>query len=882
MVACERCVRRAGHEAEPWLAEPSGTEQKMIGTTRTATARVIRIRTRIRHERLFSLSVSVSASAPSSSELTTPINLSGFTPDLIRSFSIIAHIDHGKSTLSDRLLELTRTIPREPSPSSSSSSGHSNPNQAPTRNQQVLDQLAVERERGITVKAVAVSEGTVLMFPVLKMNSMFYTSQSGITYLLNLIDTPGHVDFTTEVLRSLSATQGAILLVDATQGVQAQTLAVLQAARRRRLRILPVLNKLDLPSAEPEKVASQVAQLLIDDSGPANILKISAKTGRGVDHLLESLVAQLPPPVADPDQPLRAFVFDSWFDHFQGVVSLVSIADGRIKKGFCHSLPIIPPHFLKIWPSSYLSSLSGDKIKSFKTGKTFQGTAPSYCNHLNFLQSHLLIFVFLYLSVSDCGIMHPHQLSLPSGLHAGQCGWLTCAMKNAKEAILGDTFYAANTPPTEIKPVNQSIETRQSMVFAGLYPIDSNAFDRLADAIQRLVLNDRSVTVNKESSVALGQGFRLGFLGTLHMDVFRQRLTDEYASEVIITRPFVPLQRTYRVFFETVISKGKTTMIDKPIDFPNVRNRADGIKVFERIVDGTIVVPDRFTGPVMELCSAHRGIQQSFEYIAAPSSETQKENGLAMEGGEEGWVEMRYRMPLSEIVTTFHSTLKSLSSGYATFDYETPEGEEGFIQADLVRVDIVVNKSSPIDAFATVVHRDHALREAKAILTRLKSVIPRQQFEIALQATIGTKIIASERFLPHSLLACTLPSFPFLTTPSFLLSLCRIRRITAVRKDVTAGLCAFFTTIFHTSHDAPLSNSLTNSSWIFRSDSTRDLPDGGHYERKMKHLQKQKEGKKKLRSLSIGKVEIPQEAFSAVLSVDGKVGSTIGGNNKRR
>lgn len=285
----------------------------------------------------------------------------------------------------------------------------------------MLDQLAVERERGITVKAVAVS--------------MFYTSKAGITYLLNLIDTPGHVDFTTEVLRSLSATQGAILLVDATQGVQAQTLAVLQAARRRRLKILPVLNKLDLPSAEPEKVASQVARLLIDDSGPADILKISAKTGKGVDHLLEALVAQLPPPVADPDQPLRAFVFDSWFDHFQGVVSLVSIADGRIKKG--------------------------DKIKSFKTGKTFQ--------------------------VSDCGIMHPHQLSLPSGLHAGQCGWLTCAMKNAKEAILGDTFYAANTPPTEIKPVNQSIETRQSMVFAGLYPIDSNAFDRLADAIQRVL-----------------------------------------------------------------------------------------------------------------------------------------------------------------------------------------------------------------------------------------------------------------------------------------------------------------------------------------------------------------------------------------------------------
>ncbi|POW19080.1 hypothetical protein PSHT_05100, partial [Puccinia striiformis] len=674
--------------------------------------RIVRSRRRARifQERKVHSTTQISAAAATAStEQTTPIiNLSNFTPELI-------HIDHGKSTLSDRLLELTRTIPQQPSPTaSSSSSGHSNPNQLPTRNLQVLDQLAVERERGITVKAVAVS--------------MFYTSQSGKTYLLNLIDTPGHVDFTTEVLRSLSATQGAILLVDATQGVQAQTLAVLQAARRRKLTILPVLNKLDLPSAEPEKVALQVGRLLSNDDAHNDIIKISAKTGDGVQDLLDALVPQITPAYRDPHQPLRAFVFDSWFDHFQGVVSLVSIADGRIQKG--------------------------DKIKSFKTGKTFQ--------------------------VADCGIMHPHQLSIPTGLHAGQCGWITCAMKNAKEAILGDTFYAAKTPITEIEPVNQSIETRQSMVFAGLYPIDSNAFDRLADAIQRLVLNDRSVTVHKESSVALGQGFRLGFLGTLHMDVFRQRLNDEYASEVIITRPFVPLQ---------LVCRGKTSMIEKPVDFPNIRNRGDGVKVFERIIDGTIIVPDRFTGP------SHRGLQQTFEYITAPSSE-----GRRMVRRDERWVEIRYKIPLSEIVTTFHSTLKSLSSGYATFDYETPEGDQGFIEADLVRVDIVVNKSSPIDAFATVIHRDHALREAKAILTRLKSVIPRQQFEIALQATIGSKIIASER-------------------------------ITAVRKDVTAGLY------------------------------------GGHYERK-------------LRSLSIGKVEIPQEAFSAVLSVDGKVSATVSGNKR--
>lgn len=380
-------------------------------------------------------------------------------------------------------------------------------------------------------------------------------------------------------------------------------------------------------------------------------------------------------------------------------------------------------------------------------------------------------------------------------------------------AILGDTFYSSQIPLADLQPIDQSIETRRSMVFAGLYPTDSNAFDRLADAIQRLALNDRSVTVNKESSVALGQGFRLGFLGTLHMDVFRQRLSDEYASEVIITRPFVPLQ---------LISKGKSRMIEKPIDFPSVRSRGDGLKVLERVINGTIVVPDRFTGSIMELCSSHRGVQQSFDYIPAPSRPDTKvgdveiSDGIALEE-EDRWVRMQYQIPLSEIVTTFHSNLKSRSAGYATFDYELPDDEDhdGFIESDLVRIDVVVNKSSPIDAFATVVHRDHALREAKALLTRLKSVIPRQQFEIALQATIGHKIIASER-------------------------------ITAVRKDVTAGLY------------------------------------GGHYERKMKHLQKQKEGKKKLRSLSIGKVEIPQEAFSAVLSVDGKVPPSVGGGGKRK
>ncbi|KAI9618132.1 hypothetical protein H4Q26_012476 [Puccinia striiformis f. sp. tritici PST-130] len=589
-------------------------------------------------------------------------------------------IDHGKSTLSDRLLELTRTIPQQPSPTaSSSSSGHSNPNQLPTRNLQVLDQLAVERERGITVKA------HVLHIPI------------GKTYLLNLIDTPGHVDFTTEVLRSLSATQGAILLVDATQGVQAQTLAVLQAARRRKLTILPVLNKLDLPSAEPEKVALQVGRLLSNDDAHNDIIKISAKTGDGVQDLLDALVQNYP--------------------------RLLQI-------------------LINLFALSF--SILGDKINLSRPERLFKLPIVGLCIHIS--------YQFL------------------------QQFW--------------EIHFMQQDTNNEIEPVNQSIETRQSMVFAGLYPIDSNAFDRLADAIQRLVLNDRSVTVHKESSVALGQGFRLGFLGTLHMDVFRQRLNDEYASE------------------------GKTSMIEKPVDFPNIRNRGDGVKVFERIIDGTIIVPDRFTGPVMELCSveygrenlsfrvpgqqsyqgvfvngqSHRGLQQTFDTLPRLRRRVRRMGGDVRR--DERWVEIRYKIPLSEIVTTFHSTLKSLSSGYATFDYETPEGIKDSskpISSESISSSIKVHPSTPsLPSFIAIMH-----------LEKLK---------------------------------------PFLLG---------LNPITAVRKDVTAGLY------------------------------------GGHYERKMKHLQKQKEGKKKLRSLSIGKVEIPQEAFSAVLSVDGKVSATVSGNKRR-
>ncbi|EGG01165.1 uncharacterized protein MELLADRAFT_50186, partial [Melampsora larici-populina 98AG31] len=635
---------------------------------------------------------------------TSTPSLSEYPPELIRSFCIIAHIDHGKSTLSDRLLELTETIPKL------TPIAHqvSNPSEPPLRNRQVLDKLVVERERGITVKAVSVS--------------MFYSppDQPKKKYLLNLIDTPGHVDFSTEVLRSLTVADAAILLVDSTQGIQSQTLSVLSSALRRELPIIPVLNKIDLPASEPDRIGNELAKLtgVKEDQ----VLRISAKTGIGVERLLERLIKEVPIPKGQSDQPLRAFVFDSWFDHFHGVVSLVKLADGVLKKG--------------------------DKIQSYKTGKIFQ--------------------------VADCGIMYPEQVSIPTGLHVGQCGWVTCGMKDPSQAILGDTFYDPKTPSEDFEPVERSIEGRQSMVFASLFPVDSVAgLDKLTEAIDQLILNDRSVSVQKEASVALGQGFRrLGFLGTLHMDVFKQRLSDEYGTEVIVTRPFVPLK---------LIADGKEKMINNPIEFPTVGMKK--VQVLERIVEASIVVPDRYTGPVIELCATHRGEQSSLEYL--PASATSPDSSQL--------IKLVYQIPLSEIVTTFHSSLNSITAGYASFDYKPKD----FKPAELVRLDIIVNGSDPVDAFATVVHRDKALREGKAVLGRLKGVMRRQVFEVVLQATVGNKVIASER-------------------------------LSAVRKDVTAGLY------------------------------------GGHYERKMKHLNKQKEGKKRLKMMSIGNVELPQEAFSAV------------------
>ncbi|KAH9823557.1 P-loop containing nucleoside triphosphate hydrolase protein [Melampsora americana] len=639
----------------------------------------------------------------SSSPSPSTLSLSEFPPELIRSFCIIAHIDHGKSTLSDRLLELTETIPKL------TPIIHQVPNSSepPLRNRQVLDKLVVERERGITVKAVSVS--------------MFYSppDHPKKKYLLNLIDTPGHVDFSTEVLRSLTVADAAILLVDSTQGIQSQTLSVLSSALRRELPIIPVLNKIDLPASEPDRIGIELAKLtgVKEDQ----VLRISAKTGIGVGSLLDRLIKEVPLPKGQLDKPLRAFVFDSWFDHFHGVVSLVKVADGVLKKG--------------------------DKVQSYKTGKIFQ--------------------------VADCGIMYPEQVSIPSGLHVGQCGWITCGMKDPSQAILGDTFFDPSTPSKDFEPVERSIEGRQSMVFASLFPVDSVAgLDKLTEAIDQLILNDRSVSVQKEASVALGQGFRLGFLGTLHMDVFKQRLSDEYGTEVIVTRPFVPLK---------LITDGKEKMINNPIEFPTVGMKK--VQVLERIVEATIVIPDRYTGPVIELCATHRGEQSSLEYL--PASATSPD--------ETQLVKLVYQIPLSEIVTTFHSSLNSITAGYASFDYKTKD----FKPAELVRLDIIVNGSDPVDAFATVVHRDKALREGKAVLGRLKGVMRRQVFEVVLQATIGNKVIASER-------------------------------LSAVRKDVTAGLY------------------------------------GGHYERKMKHLNKQKEGKKRLKMMSIGNVELPQEAFSAV------------------
>ncbi|MBL4588062.1 elongation factor 4 [Candidatus Babeliales bacterium] len=598
------------------------------------------------------------------------INLHNFTPDRIRNFSIIAHIDHGKSTLADRLLEMTGTISTR------------------SKNEQFLDKLQVEKERGITVKAQTAS--------------LFY-EQDGITYLLNLIDTPGHVDFNYEVSRSLYACQGALLLVDAAQGIQAQTMANFYLAFEQDLTIVPVINKIDMMNADPERVGNEMMTAL--DIDPDDIIKVSAKTGAGLPELLATIVKQIPSPPGDAEKPLKALLFDSWFDEYRGVICLIEVIDGSIKKG--------------------------DMIVSAHTEARYE--------------------------VHDVGLMYPDLTSQPA-LFTGQVGYLVAGMKTVKEARVGDTLFHLN----KMGEALPGFRPAKSMVFAGIYPIETTEFEVLRDAIDKLTLNDPSVHVEKESSVALGFGFRCGFLGLLHMDVFKQRLEQEYNMQIITTSP--------TVLFKVILNNGKEAIIENPADFPESPQIQT---VYEPMISATIIARNEHLGNILKLCQERRGEQLDLSYL------------------DEERIVLKYRLPLNEIVTDFYDKLKSVSAGYASFDYE----ETGYTPSNMIKMDILLNGKS-VDALSVIVHKDKAYDLGRVLVKRLKEVIHRQMFDIAIQAAIGAKIIARES-------------------------------VSALRKNVTAKCY------------------------------------GGDISRKRKLLEKQKEGKKKMKQ--VGNVELPQEAFLTIL-----------------
>ncbi len=598
------------------------------------------------------------------------IDLATFKPEHIRNFSIIAHIDHGKSTLADRLLEQTGTIS--------------------TRQKvaQFLDKLQVEKERGITVKAQTAS--------------LFY-NHNGVTYLLNLIDTPGHVDFSYEVSRSLYACQGALLLVDAAQGIQAQTLANFYLAFEQNLTIIPIINKIDMANADPQRVMGQLEKIL--DIPAEEILLASAKTGIGVDRILPTVIERIAAPNGSATKPFRALLFDSWFDEYRGVICLIEIIDGSIK--------------------------FGDTIMSAHTGQTYE--------------------------ILELGIMHPEPV-MTNALYTGQVGYLIAGMKNVAEARVGDTLYKPKTT-VDILP---GFRPARPMVFAGLYPIEASDYETLRDAIEKLTLNDASVRVEKETSVALGFGFRCGFLGLLHLDVFKQRLEQEYNVSLISTAPTVP----YRI----QLTGGETIEIDNPSKFPE---GSSVHTIYEPMVNATIITPQEYLGNLMKLCQDRRGEQREMTYL------------------DEQRLLLRYHLPLNEIITDFYDRLKSLSAGYASFDYEEAEYQE----ADLVKMNILLN-GNPVDALSVIVHKEKAYAQGRQLCEKLKTVIPRQLFDIAIQAALGAKVISRET-------------------------------ISALRKNVTAKCY------------------------------------GGDISRKRKLLEKQKEGKKKMKQ--VGNVQIPQEAFLTIL-----------------
>lgn len=593
----------------------------------------------------------------------------------IRNFSIIAHIDHGKSTLADRILELTQTVEKR------------------EMKDQILDSMDLERERGITIKLNAVQ--------------LRYHAKNGEDYLFHLIDTPGHVDFSYEVSRSLAACDGAILVVDAAQGVQAQTLANVYLALENDLEIIPVINKIDLPSAQPEVVKKEIEDLIGLDC--SNAVEISAKTGKNVDQVLEAIVHDLPAPSGDPQAPLQALVFDSLYDSYRGVIAFVSIKNGTIK-----------PH---------------DTIRFMATGAEYE--------------------------VLEVGVHTPKEVT-ESQLNTGDVGWISAAIKNIEDVRVGDTITNANQPADQ--PL-QGYREMNPMVYCGLYPVDNARYDDLKEALEKLKLNDASLHFEPETSQALGFGFRCGFLGLLHMDVVEERLEREYNLQLIATSPSV----IYHVY--------KTDGTMEPIDNPSALPPAQKInRIEEPYVRAEILVPNEYVGPMMELCQKKRG-----EYV-----DLQVLDDIRMQ--------LVYELPLSEIIFDFFDKMKSATKGYASLDYELI----GYRPSNLVKMDILLN-GQVVDALSTIVYKDFAFNRGNAMAIKLKELIPRQQFEIPVQAAIGDKVIARTN-------------------------------IKALRKNVLAKCY------------------------------------GGDISRKKKLLEKQKEGKKRMKM--VGSVEIPQEAFMAVLSMD--------------
>ena len=594
--------------------------------------------------------------------------------DRVRNFSIIAHIDHGKSTLADRLLEYTGAISER------------------ERTAQFLDSMELEKERGITIKASSVR--------------LRYRAKDGMDYTLNLIDTPGHVDFTYEVSRSLAACDGALLVVDAAQGVEAQTVAHVQTALDHDLAILPVINKIDLPSADPERVRREIEEIIGIDASQA--ILASAKEGIGTEAVLEGILTCFPPPKGDPRQPLRALMFDSWFDPYHGAVVMIRIFDGVVRKGM--------------------------RIRMMSSGKPFE--------------------------VTRLGIFSPGAVEVPE-LTAGDVGFLMAGIKEIRDTSIGDTITEDAAPAAEPLP---GFKPMKPMVFSGLYPADSGQYQALRDALEKLRLNDSAFTFEPETSQALGFGFRCGFLGLLHLDIVRERLEREYGVNLITTAPTV----VYRV----ITRSGKGLLIDNPVKLPA---ESDIEQVEEPVIVATIHLPQEYLGGILKLCEEKRGTQKEIRYLGPMRAV------------------LVYELPLNEIVVDFYDRLKSLSRGYASMDYEVA----GYRPGDLVKLDIRIN-GEPMDAMSMIIHKDRAYQRGRDLAQRMREAIPRQLFEVVIQAAVGSRVIARESVKP-------------------------------LRKNVTAKCY------------------------------------GGDITRKRKLLEKQKEGKKRMKQ--VGRVEIPQEAFLAALKL---------------